>query len=965
MKGLCLIFGFWLLAFTGFAQKTPAAIWADSVYKSLTTDQRIAQLMIVRLSSIDTKTKVITWYTDKVRDLVKSYNVGGILLFQGAPVKQANIINEMQSLAQTPIMVSIDGEWGLAMRMDSVQALPRQMMLGALRDKSLIYEYGRLVGAQCKRMGIHMNYAPVVDVNNNPNNPVINDRSFGENKYKVAAYGVAYMRGMQDEGIMACAKHFPGHGDVATDSHYDLPVIMKTAAQLDSLELFPFKEMFEAGVASVMIAHLFIPSLDATPNQPTSISKKAVTNLMKSKMNFSGLTVTDALEMQGVKKFFPGAESSIRALIAGNDLLCLPDDIPNTIQQIRIAIKKKRLKMRDIEAHCKKVLEAKYNFVIQNASPVQTENLSADLNSGIASLRKRIAEKAITGAASSNSAFFPLRKTPDHELAVVTLGLRSGSSLAQKITSDYVADSFLFTPDEKITPQMLQQIRSHKKIIVDLHVTGRYAASEFGITASTKENLRLLNDSNSLAIVFGNPYALKFLCNWTNVIACYEDDEIVQQAAFELLKGDINFQGALPVSVCETFKEGTGLFIEPDKPPFKRSDRRKMAAAVIDSLMEEAIRERATPGAALLILQNGEVLYEKAYGYQTYDSAQAVTLHTVYDLASITKVAATTISIMKLYDEGSIHLDSTLALYLPETRRTNKGSITIRQLLLHEAGLEPVVLFYKRLLDSSGNISPSYGFNVRKNKTDLQLADSLFIDGAWKDSIYSMLLESKRNAAGKYVYSDNDFIFLAKIAERITGMSIADYADMNFYRPMGLRSMGFHPRDYLFRGQIAPTEFEAHFRDRMLSGFVHDPGAGMMGGIAGHAGLFSDVYDLAAVMQMLLQGGEWHGRKYLDSATVNLFTAYGSTVSRRGLGFDKAEKDNAVRKEAYPAIQASEKLFGHTGYTGTAVWADPASGLIVVFLSNRVHPLDNRKLLQLSTRTKVMEAAYRMAADSN
>src|SRR6195952_5373887 len=317
--------------------------WVDSVFKTLSEDQKIAQLMVVRLSTGNAAKTEVVFHKKEVEEAIRKYNIGGICLFQGGPVTQANFINYFQSIAPTPILICIDGENGVGMRMDSVEGLPRQMMLGALSDPALIYQYGKLVGEQCKRAGIQVNYAPVVDINNNPDNPVINDRSFGEDKYKVSSFGVNYMRGLQDAGVMACAKHFPGHGDVSVDSHLDLPVINKTKAQLDSLELYPFRQMIKEGVGSVMIAHLYIPAIDTTANQATSLSYKNVTGLLRNELGFKGLTFTDALEMKGVSKFYPAGKASVQSLIAGNDIVCLPEDIPGSIKQIRKAIRKHKI----------------------------------------------------------------------------------------------------------------------------------------------------------------------------------------------------------------------------------------------------------------------------------------------------------------------------------------------------------------------------------------------------------------------------------------------------------------------------------------------------------------------------------------------------------------------------------------------------------------------------------------------
>jgi beta-N-acetylhexosaminidase len=545
-----------------WAQNSPAQKWVDSVFASLTPDQRIAQLMVVRLSE-RTPTGVL-FYDKKVTELVKKYNIGGVCLFQGNPTLQAATVNSLQAVAKTPIMMCIDGENGLGMRFDSIIPLNRQMMMGAVQDETIIYNYGKLVGEQCKRAGIHVNYAPVVDVNNNPNNPVINDRSFGEDKYKVAAYGVAYMRGMQDVGVMACAKHFPGHGDVDVDSHKDLPVINKTLAQLDSLEFYPFKQIFKAGVGSVMIAHLSIPAIDNTPNKPTSISYKNVTELMRNKMGYQGLTFTDALEMQGVKKFYPDGEASVESIIAGNDMLCLPGDVPMSIAKIKEAIKKKKLSWADIEMHCRKVLAAKYQYGMANLQPVNLTNITADINSNVNAMKKVIAENALTLLNKTDDIFFPLKPNDAlTKIAYVSLGTSTDNEFSKKMRSEYKADVFYinYKHDAGRVLSLVELIKKrYKKVIIGVHNYARVPLNNFGISPSAVDLVtQLQNQTNAITFVFGNPYAIKNWCTAKNLVACYEDDTITQNAAFEFLQGKIQAKGKLPVTVCDKYKFGSGL----------------------------------------------------------------------------------------------------------------------------------------------------------------------------------------------------------------------------------------------------------------------------------------------------------------------------------------------------------------------------------------------------------------------
>ena len=545
-----------------WAQNSPAQKWVDSVFASLTPDQRIAQLMVVRLSE-RTSTGIL-FYDKKVTELVKKYNIGGVCLFQGNPTLQAATVNSLQAIAKTPIMMCIDGENGLGMRFDSIIPLNRQMMMGAVQDETIIYNYGKLVGEQCKRAGIHVNYAPVVDVNNNPNNPVINDRSFGEDKYKVASYGIAYMKGMQDVGVMACAKHFPGHGDVDVDSHKDLPVINKTIAQLDSLEFYPFKQIFKAGIGSVMIAHLSIPAIDNIPNKPTSISYKNVTELMRNKMGYQGLTFTDALEMQGVKKFYPDGEASVESIIAGNDMLCLPGDVPMSIIKIKEAIKKKKLSWADIETHCRKVLAAKYQYGMANLQPVNLTNITADINSNVNAMKKVIAENALTLLNKTDDVFFPLKPNDAlTKIVYVSLGTSTDNEFSKKLRSEYKADVFYinYKHDAGRVLSLVELIKKrYKKVIIGVHNYARVPLNNFGISPSAVDLVtQLQNQTNAITFIFGNPYAIKNWCNAKNLVACYEDDTITQNTAFEFLQGKIQAKGKLPVTVCDKYKFGSGL----------------------------------------------------------------------------------------------------------------------------------------------------------------------------------------------------------------------------------------------------------------------------------------------------------------------------------------------------------------------------------------------------------------------
>jgi beta-N-acetylhexosaminidase len=945
-----------------------ALSWADSVYNTLSDDERIAQLMVVRLS--ERTATGIAYYDKKVAELVKQYNIGGVCLFQGGPVWQANAVNRLQAMAKTPILMCIDGEWGLGMRFDSVTPLNKQMMLGAVQDPAIIYQYGRLVGEQCKRAGIQVNYAPVVDVNNNPNNPVINDRSFGEDKYRVAQYGIQYMKGMQDVGVMACAKHFPGHGDVAVDSHHDLPVINKSRAQLDSLELYPFRQIFKAGIGSVMIAHLSIPAIDNTANRATSISPQNVTELMRNELGYQGLTFTDALEMQGVRKFFPDGAASAESLIAGNDMLCLPGDVAQSIAKIKAAIKKKKLSWQDIERHCKKVLVAKYQYGLGNQQPINLNNLTADLNKGIAEMKKTVAENALTLLQKEDAAFFPLVAAEDKkEVAYVGIGLSADNAFARRMRNTYRADVFYFNYKQdagRILSMVELLKRRYKKVVVGVHGYARVPANNFGISKPAVTLItQLQQQTQCITFVFGNPYAIKNFCGARNLVACYEDDDITQEAAADLLEGKLPAKGKLPVTVCEQYRFGsgiaqaTGFFLPRTNPDEVGLDLVELNK--IDSIAQDAIAKGATPGCVAMVVKSGKIAYCKSFGRLRYDSPAPATVESVYDMASVTKTCATTLAVMKLYEEGKVDLKKTLGDYLPWVRGSNKAGLGLENVLLHQAGLVAFIPFYKETIGADGAPLPGFYSPTASDSFGIRVAKGLYMRTAWRDTLYQRILQSPLGPVGKYIYSDNDFIFLGKIVEAVSGMPLDEYVAKTFYRPLGLSATGFRPRERFAPERIVPTENERAFRQQLLQGDVHDPGAAMFGGVAGHAGLFSDAYGMAVVMQMLLNGGSFNNQRFLQKATIDHFNAYRSADSRRGLGFDKPEKDNATRPEPYPCASASPLTFGHTGFTGTCAWADPAHDLVFVFLSNRVHPDggDNRKLLNMNIRPKIHETIYR------
>jgi len=731
------------------AQTQTQTEWVDSVMRGMTLQQKAAQLMIIRVP-IDMNAEAQASF----EDLLCRTEVGGVCFFVGTARQTLPLIRRFQSLSSVPLLVCIDAEWGLGMRLKDCYSFPRNAVFGLLPREmdTLVYAMGREIGRQCRQMGIHVNFAPVVDVNSNPRNPVIGTRSFSADPRRVADLGVQYMRGLQSEGVMAVAKHFPGHGDTETDSHFDLPVINHTRQYMDTIDLLPFQRLIDAGVEGVMTAHLQVNAYEPEPNHPSSLSANVVSDLLRKRMGFNGLVITDGLDMKGVTKYYHDGQGELEALLAGTDILLLPPDVPQAIETLcNAAAGDPHLRML-IELRCRRVLRAKY----------------------------------------------------DHGCA-------------------------------------------------DLH-PDRYHIPDAG------DSLR-----------------------------------------------------------CAAIAEAL----------------RMTAESKTDSIIADGMARKAYPGCQVLVLKEGRTMFRKAYGRLSYaPDAPEVTMNTVYDLASVTKAAATTLALMKLYETRKIRLDDPLSRYLPYLRHSDKAKITIRQVMCHVAGLKPFAPFWKAATASDDP----------------------------RQSVIAQAAASPAKAPGEYQYSDIGFILLGELVEQVSGLPLDLFVERHFYHPLGLCNTHFRPLEHGIDSlRIAPTEDDRHYRNCVVQGRVHDENAYAMGGVSGHAGLFGTADDLGRIMQMLLNGGEYDGRRYLKRETIDTFNTRCYDGCRRGIGFDKP----LIGGGGPVCGETSQQSFGHTGFTGTMVWADPATGIVFIFLSNRVHPdATPNRLADLNIRTQVMSEAYRLLAPS-
>ncbi|MCB0562966.1 MAG: serine hydrolase [Phaeodactylibacter sp.] len=938
--------------------------WVDSVYNSMSEDERLGQLFMLRAHS-----DLGQDHIDKIKRLISEYRVGGLCFFQGTPEKQIELINEYQALAgPVPLLIAIDAEWGLGMRMkESTISFPQQLMLGAIQDNRLIYNMGKEIARELRAVGVHFNFAPVADVNNNPANPVINTRSFGEDPMNVAVKSYMYAKGLQDHGVLACAKHFPGHGDTDVDSHYDLPVINHDFNRLDSLELYPFRVLAQYGVGSIMVAHLNVPALDARENRPTTLSYNTVTKLLREGLGFEGLIVTDALDMKGVTKHFDSGEVEAEALLAGNDMLLLPEDLGAAFAEIKKYVREGKLSWERIEQSVKKILANKYRLGITKFEPLNADNIRQVLNSGQAlQLKRELIAQALTMVRNPEG-LIPFRQLDTLKLASLSIGVGPDNPFQQRLLSYQHMPALQV--DKEISSaksqELLQQLAGYDAVIVGLHDMNSRASRNFGITQSTRSFLQALSRQTRVILaVFGNPYSLRYFDDIGWVLEAYDEDPATQGLAAQALFGAIALKGRLPVTASPRSAYGMGVFTRKMQrfgyAPPESMGLDSGAIAQIETIAGNAIEAKATPGCAVLVAKDGNIVFEKAFGYHTYGRQHPVALDDLYDLASLTKITSATLAVMKLYEEGRLNLDSPIVQYLPELEGTNKAGLVLRDIMAHRAGLADWIPFYKQTMTTQRrrirqrqefyHHTPDAAFSIA-------VANNLFLRRDFADTIWEQIFQSPVQANPTYEYSDLGFYMIARIVERLSGQSLDEYVNTHFYQPLGLNRMGYNPWKHFSKDKVVPTEKDNYFRLQTVQAYVHDMGAAMLGGVSGHAGLFANAHDVAVIMQMLLNKGTYGGQQFLRPETIATFTTRHPDDTRRGIGFDMRQLDPS-RWINLPA-EASENTFGHTGFTGTCAWADPEKNLVYVFLSNRTYPsMNNYKLNKMKTRRRILNTVY-------
>lgn len=948
-------------------QKDMENHWVDSVFNSLSPNERIAQLIFVAAYSKNNVAHEVA-----ITDLIRKYKIGGLMFLEGMPKRQAVLTNYYQSQSKVPLMIAMTAEWGLRMRLKHTVHFPYQMALGAIGNDSLIYLMGKEIGRELKRMGIQMNFAPVVDINTNPNNPVINFRSFGMDKKKVADKGIAYMKGLQDEGVLATAKHFPGHGDTGTDSHKTLPVVSFSRERLDTLELYPFRQMIKAGVAAVMTAHLYVPAFDSTPHLASSLSKPIVTGILKDSLGFRGLVITDALNMKGVTKFFPPGVVDTKALIAGNDILEFVQNVPFAIKEIKKAVAGGLISWDEINKRCKKVLAAKYWVGLNHLHPIDTNNLIRDLNLPRAKvLNRKLIRASLTVLRDSNE-IIPVKNLKQQRIATVAIGSDSQTPF-QKMLANYTrtTDFFWINGTTVSDSLLLARLQPYNLVIVGLTNLSQYPQRNFGITPEMLAFLhKLMASHKTIVTVFGNPFSLNKMPGIekaAGLVLTYENSPLFQNLAAQLIFGAFGSHGTLPVRLNH-FPINKGIFTPSlSRLAYGLPEEQGMNSAYmnreIDSIAREGIDSLAYPGCEVLVARNGMVIFHKTYGYHTYYKREKVDKNDLFDFASITKVTAALPAIMKLYDEGKLKLDVPFYTYWPAFKHFNKKDITLREILAHQSGLEAWIPYWKKTIKTDGKFKKRIFRYDSSSRFDVPVIVGLYMNKHYRKTMYREIKKSPVSPVKKYLYSGLGFYLIPQIVKNLTGKSFEAYLKENFYHPLGAYTLTFNPYRYFPLQDIMPAEVDTYFRKKLILGYVDDEGAAMMGGVSGNAGLFGTANDLAKLTQMYLQRGYFGGKQFISDTTMEEFTRvqYPKNGNRRGLGFDKPllGNDTLPENKAYPTKSASPASFGHEGFTGTFFWVDPKEKLLYIFLSNRVYPSrSHHEITRLNIRTSIQQVLY-------
>lgn len=920
--------------------------WVNAELSKMTLEQKIGQFFMVAAYSNRGED-----HFQELDSLVTENHIGGMIFFQGQRINMKTIVDRFQAKSDVPLLIGMDAEWGVQMRLFGEDRFPYNYTLGAADDPKLTQTISEMIAQECREIGVHINFAPVADVNSNPNNPVIGFRSYGENPISVASHVKAAVIGMEGQGVLTSIKHFPGHGDTGTDSHYDLPKVDNSLTQIDAIDFPPFRAGIRAGTASVMIAHLNVPALDST-GTPSSLSPIVIKKYLQGQLGFKGLVISDALNMKAVADRYGKTEVVVKAFQAGCDILLFPESVEEAIEAIKLKVESGEIELAEIDARCKKVLNAKYKAIINPVDVKTYDQYEIEL------AKKQVYEKAIT-VLKNNNDVLPIKRF-DQRIAHISIGTNT-RDLKESMNLVAPIDHFQFYTIEEAQKRLKDTLNSYDVIITAFHSNTVRARNDYGLPKDWKKWITDLPKKKNVLAFFGNPLALKTadLSKFDAVVLGYENHALAQDRMGQFLMGTFASQGKLPITMNTTYGRNHGVVVnwsgrlKDSQPEELGISRTKMME--IDRIVQKGIDAGAFPGCQIVVAVEGKVIWRKSYGFHTYDNTREVVNTDLYDIASVTKIAASTSSLMILDSEGKFDLSAKLGDYLPELTAINGYSdIVLKNMLAHQAGLVAWIPFYKKTLDGNRPSAEWYA-PMLTSDMDVPVAKDLWIQRSYTDTMYSRILETPLKSRG-YKYSDLGYYFVKKIIEKQSGEKMEDFTLNHLYAPMGLRYMRYNPLGYFPLSKITPTEDDHNFRQQLVHGYVHDPGAAMIGGVGGHAGLFSNAGDMAALMQMFLKEGSYGGTQYIQPNVLAEYTTQQFSRNRRGAGFDKPNLEGTGGTCYRGASMAS---FGHSGFTGTVAWVDPANDINFVFLSNRVYPdAENWKLVQMDTRTEIHRVIY-------
>lgn len=943
-----LTFAVTIMAFTGIKSeknepdrlRTHVTAQAQNLLEEMTLSEKIAQLIVIRANG--------SYYAedhDEFRHLarmVEEYQVGGIIFFRGEVYNQAVLHNHLQMRSRIPLWISQDMEFGAAMRVGGTTRITPAMGVAATGNPRWAFEKGRITALEARAIGVHQIYAPVVDVNNNPQNPVINVRSFSEDPETVSMFAESFIKGVQSQGLLSTAKHFPGHGDTDTDSHTALPIINRSYADLSQTELIPFRRVIDAGVESIMSAHISFPVIASDPAMPATLDGRLLNGILRDSLGFNGLIVTDGLEMQGIAAHYAPGEAAVLALNAGSDLLLLSPDEITAIYQIEEAVQRGEISEERINESVMKLLEHKINHGLMRRADVNINRISRLVNTrSNQMIADQIARESITVVRNKRD-ILPIRPDRFPNVTVIAVANSTsgtvGSAFRSALNEYHPNVSFHLFDDRTSREELDQAVASARG--ADLIIVGSFLPLTTGQPITFKRAQRQFVDritalNKPTAVVsFSSPYVISEVPRADVHMLAWTSLGTHSEAAAAALFGASEINGRLPITIPGLYKRGEGIHIPKTR---LRADYPEVAGLSaerlyeINRIMNRAVQDSVFPGGVVAVVKDGILAYQQPFGYHDYNKRRPVRNNDIFDLASLTKPIATTTAIKLLVDEGKISLDDKVGAHFPEFKQGNKDMITIRMLLNHTSGL------------------PAYRTYVDRHRTKTAILNAV-------------LNEPLINPPGEtVVYSDLGFILLGEIVERVSGQPFDQFLNRNVFYPMGMSDTVFNPqrRGRWTVNRVLPTEVDTLYRNTRIRADVHDERAYFMGGIAGHAGLFSTAADLARFTQMIMQEGEYNNRRFIEGETVQNFTRRSEENMGRALGFDLKTLGGFTTAGAL----SSDNTFGHLGFTGTSFWIDPERKLSVIILTNRTYPQRGTAAGINRVRSALMDAVIESIID--